>query len=139
MKKTIVILANSVKHGQHCVAGKDVITKRWIRTVSDKDGCELSHEQAKCENPYGIFPISLLQKVEIDFSTAAPLINQPENFIITDNIWIQKYKLDMHELASYLDNPISLWSNGSSSLNGQNDRVEYQNILEKSVIISQSL
>ncbi len=30
MLKTIVILANSVKHHQHCVAGKCIVTKAEI-------------------------------------------------------------------------------------------------------------
>ncbi len=139
MKKTIVILANSVKHGQYCVAGKDIVTKQWVRTVKDKEDSELSHEQAKCKNPYGVFPISVLQKIEIGLSQAAPLINQPENYIITDEIWLQRYKIDLNELNSYLDNPDILWSNQSSSGNGQNDRVDYNQILNENLMIEQSL
>lgn len=123
MKKTIVILADSVKHGQHCVAGKDIVTKKWIRPVSDAYGSELTHEQAKCKNPYGIFPISILQKIEMQFSQAAPLINQPENHIITNETWLQRYKIDRNELASYLDNPEILWFNESSSGNGEIESV----------------
>ena len=37
----IVILAKSVKHGNHCVAGKCVRSKRWYRPVSTIDGEEL--------------------------------------------------------------------------------------------------
>ena len=139
MKKTIVILANSVKHGQHCVAGKDMITKKWIRPVNDAGGSELTNEQAKCKNPHGIFPISVLQKIEMDFSQTAPLINQPENCIITDKIWVQRYKIDRNELDSYLDKPDILWCNKSSSGNGEKDRVNYDQILNGNVVIEQSL
>lgn len=139
MKKTIVILANSVKHGQHCVAGKDIITKQWIRPVNGVKGSELTHEQAKCQNPHGVFPISVLQKIEMSFSQAAPLINQPENCIITDDVWLQKYKIERNDLIHYLDNPKSLWSNESSSGNGQYDRVAHYQILSRSVLIEQSL
>lgn len=139
MRKTLVILANSVKHGQHCVAGKDIVSNKWIRPVNDENGGELSHQQTKCKNPHGVFPVSVLQKIEIDFSKAAPLINQPENYIITNEIWIQKYKIGRNELKSYLDNPEILWSNKSSSGIGQNDRVDYDQIANRNVVIEQSL
>ena len=139
MKKTIVILANSVKHSQHCVAGKDIITKKWIRPVKNIEGCELSHEQAKCKNPHGIFPISVLQKIEIEFSCNAPLINQPENYVITDCVWLQRYKLERNELNAFLDNPEILWDNESSSGSGSNDRIDYNKILNENIKINQSL
>ncbi|WP_371921817.1 hypothetical protein [Treponema sp. OMZ 855] len=31
MFKTVLILANSIKHHGYCVAGKELITKNWIR------------------------------------------------------------------------------------------------------------
>ena len=40
MRKVIVVFANSVKHGKHCVAGKDVQSKKWIRPVSNAEGAE---------------------------------------------------------------------------------------------------
>ena len=139
MKKTIVILANSVKHGQHCVAGKDVSTKQWIRPVRDAGGGELSSEQTKCKNPHGVFPISVLQKIEMGFSQAAPLINQPENHIITDETWLQRYKMDKRDLHSFLDHPEILWNNQSHSGNGENDRVDYHQIINRIIEIKQSL
>lgn len=139
MKKTIVILANSVKHNQHCVAGKDIATKDWIRPVSNANGSELTHNQIICENPYGKYPIKVMQKVEIEFLQKAPLINQPENYIITNTIWLQRYNLGRNELDSYLDNPEILWANMNSSVQGENDKVSYEDIEKGHVIITQSL
>jgi len=139
MKKTIVILANSIKHSQHCVAGKDIVTKDWIRLVSNANGSELTDEQTLYRNPYGKFPIKVMQKVEIEFLQAAPLINQPENYIIMDAIWLQRYNLGRYELDSYLDNPDILWSNISSSIQGENDKVSYEHIEKGHVVITQSL
>ena len=31
MFKTVLILANSIKHHGYCVAGKELMTKNWIR------------------------------------------------------------------------------------------------------------
>ncbi|CAM2747568.1 hypothetical protein VIOR103205_01090 [Vibrio ordalii] len=59
----VVVLANSIKHGQHCVAGKCVNTGKWIRPVSNLQGAELSHQQAKIQNPHGIFNVKPLQKI----------------------------------------------------------------------------
>ena len=44
MNKTIVILANSVKHGKHCVAGKFIDTKQWIRPVANDSGKEITYQ-----------------------------------------------------------------------------------------------
>lgn len=139
MKKTIVILANSVKNNQHCIAGKDVVTKKWIRPVNDAEGGELSHDQAKCRNPHGLFPINLLQKIEIGLLKEAPLINQPENIIVTDEEWLQKYKLERNNLNLFVDNPEVLWNTGNSSGIGENDRVDYHQILINNIEIEQSL
>jgi len=32
--KNIVILANSRRHGAHCIAGKDLNTKEWVRPIT---------------------------------------------------------------------------------------------------------
>ena len=135
MEKTIVIFANSVKHHQHCVAGKDIVTKEWIRPVGDKNGCELTHEQVKSKNPYGKFPTKILQKVKINFMQHAPLINQPENYIISDDDWIQNYTLKPEEIINFIDNPPNLWIDSTSSI----DRVNYQLIQNKTIKIKQSL
>lgn len=129
--KFIVVLANSLKHQQHCVAGKCVTTKEWIRPVADASGKELSHEQAKCANPYGTFNAKPKQKVIIGLQAHAPLINQPENHIVDNSIWQQHFGIEDGELNNYLDRPVSLW--------GASDRVLYPQILNGSILISQSL
>ncbi len=135
MEKTIVIFANSVKHHQHCVAGKDIVTKEWIRPVGNKDECELTHEQVRSTNPYGSFPTKILQKVKIKFAQHAPLINQPENYIISDDSWIQNYKIDPSEIINFIDNPSDLWIDNTSSI----DRVNYHLIQNGTIKVEQSL
>jgi len=80
----IIVLANSVKHNQHCVAGKLLDNSQWVRPVSNAQGGELSDEQARIQNPHGVFYVKPLQKIYMGLSSHAPLINQPENYI-TDN------------------------------------------------------
>ena len=135
MKKTLVIFANSVKHHQHCVAGKDISTKEWIRPVGDKNGCELKDEQTKYQNKYGKYLVKPLQKMEIEFLEQVPLKHQPENYIVSNKIWEQNYKIDREDIENFLDNPNDLWLDGVSI----NDRVNYQLIQNGNIQITQSL
>ena len=131
MKATIAVFANSVKHGEHCVAGKDISTGSWIRPVADTAGAELSHSQCLCDTPNGKFIVKPLQKVEIKFRQHAPLLNQPENHVITDEIWEQKDRIEEAEIVSYLDTPDTLWGHGNS--------VNFAQIEARLIDIEQSL
>jgi len=131
LKTNIVVLANSVKHNDHCVAGKCLSTKKWVRPVSDTSGAELTGEQASCRNPYGLFEVKPMQKVVVGLSQHSPLINQPENYVVDNSEWLQDYNIDDNQLLNYLDTPSDLW--------GAGDRVPYTNIVNGSTPISQSL
>lgn len=113
MRKTIVVFANSVKHGKHCVAGKDIGTGKWIRPVGSAEGAELDQDQCMYVNPYGKFLVKPLQKVEIDLTRHSPLINQPENYLVGNGEWNQKYRIEAPEVAHYLDTPGTLWGTGN--------------------------
>ncbi|MEQ3638100.1 MULTISPECIES: hypothetical protein [unclassified Alcanivorax] len=127
----IIVFANSVKHGQHCVAGKCINTGNWIRPVSNTNGAELSHEQAKYQNPYGTFCVKPLQKIRMGFSQHAPLSHQPENYLIDGNLWRQNYSISEAELVAYLDTPDDLW--------GHENRVQHSLITMGLYSIDQSL
>lgn len=127
----IVILANSIKHNQHCVAGKCTSSGQWVRPVSNENGAELSHMQARCRNPHGTYNVKPLQKVIMNFSTHAPLAHQPENYVIDDTTWQQNFKITKDELVEYLDQPDDIW--------GNTDRVEHAKILSGQIQIDQSL
>lgn len=114
MKKVVVVFANSVKHGKHCVAGKDVQTKSWIRPVGDANGLALNDDQCKYVNPHGRFKVKPLQKIEIEVTQHCPLPNQPENYLVGNTEWKQQYKIEAHEVVQYLDTPETLWGIGSS-------------------------
>ncbi len=135
IEKTVVIFANSVKRHQHCVAGKDVKTKKWIRAVADESGKELANSQICVKNPYGIYEVQPLQRVEIKFIKHAPLPNQPENYVVSNDIWIQRYKIYRDEIKEYLDYPHNLWIDNISD----NDKVDYRFIENGVLSIYQSL
>ncbi len=109
----VVVLANSIKHGQHCVAGKCVNTGRWIRPVSNLQGGELSHQQARIQNPHGTFSVKPLQKARIGIAQHAPLPHQPENYLIDGTVWVQNYSFDAGQLNTLLDTPVDLWGDGN--------------------------
>lgn len=127
----IVILANSVKHRQHCVAGKCISTGQWVRPVSNEQGCELSNEQAKYQNPYGTFGVKTLQKIYMGFSSHVPLPHQPENYLIDGNLWRQNYSIGVADLPHHLDYPEDLWGDGN--------RVDNHAIVSGTFNIPQSL
>lgn len=127
----IVILAKSVKHRGHCVAGKCVETKRWYRPVSTLSGDELSDSQVKIQNNYGQYSVKPLQKIEMGFLNHVPLIQQPENYLIDNVIWQQKYNIRLDELDTYLDQPDNIW--------GVDNKVSYSCISSGTIPIRQSL
>ena len=137
--KEIVIFANSVKHHEHCIAGKDTATKNWVRPVSDDLGSALSNQQVKCRNIYGTFPVKLLQKVKVKLLRHSPLVNQPENYVVSSEIWDQCYNLNENALNEYLDYPQIIWNTNCNSSNGLNDRVTFEKIQEGIISITQSL
>lgn len=135
--KTIVVLAKSIKHGKYCVAGKDINSNEWVRPVSDINGAELSEEQCKCTNDQwqqrGNSPYSsnVLKKIEIRFLQHAPLPNQPENYIISDQVWQHRFNIKAHEIQNYLDEPETLW--------GDDSRIAFSLIENNADSIQQSL
>jgi len=115
-KKTIVVLANSVKSSLRCLAGKELIRDGgkwkiggWIRPVSTKEGGGLSvygMAQALGHDPL------LLEIVEIPFSEPVPLAYQPENWLIEKpqkGSWKSHGMFPPEEVPSLLDKKPELW------------------------------
>ena len=131
IKLEIVIFANSYKDQGRCIAGKTVNEKKWVRPVSNHNGGELNHEQIKYKNKYGVYSVKTLQKIRLNLSKHVPLPNQPENYLINNELWTQNYAIQEKEIYEYLDYPDSLWGNG--------DRVSFEMINRKKINIKQSL
>ena len=56
----------------------------------------------------------------MSFSQRVPLPNQPENYLIDENLWHQNYSIQKADLPDHLDTPEDLWGDG--------DRVKYSQI-----------
>ena len=111
--KDILILAKSWKHGDYCIAGKEMRTGNWIRPVSDnnetngaitEDQARLTYKGATCAP----WRCQTLRKVRINFSQHAPNDYQPENYQIDNTQWIQLYNENV-DLNNYLDAPSDIW------------------------------
>ncbi|WP_407505016.1 dual OB domain-containing protein [Acinetobacter baumannii] len=135
MYREIIVFANSVKHGNSCVAGKCTRTGEWIRPVSDSTGSAILESQTKILNKRKgtKWPLKTLQKIGLNLSEHAPLVNhQPENYIITqEDQWTDQYKISVEEAEHYLDHPSDLW--------GEGGKVNYDSIKNQTVIINSSL
>ena len=129
MKKEIVVFANSVRSGKHCVAGKEIESKQWIRPVSRRGG-ELN--RAQCTVFGRKDPVRPLQKIEIDVDGPYTSIkHQPDNYLIGNDRWNYIGEITSGEIGPYLDSPDTLW--------GAGDRVPCSEIENDNMTIEQSL
>lgn len=92
----ILCLANSIKHGQRCLAGVRLDTGGWIRPVSSWKGGALFKDQYTTKCGTSVEP---LDSVRVYFEEYAPLYHQPENWLIADDeLWeLLSSKLDTQQ------------------------------------------
>lgn len=122
--KRIVCLANSRKQSGRCVAGKELRGEgpgAWVRPVSDRPFEELLPRDRRCRD--GSEP-RLLDLIDVPLRAPRPRTYQCENWLLDRaHPWGRAGRLDWDDLAACADDPPTLWTNGSSSLHGLNDRV----------------
>jgi len=135
MSRTLVILANSVKHHLHCVAGKDINTKEWIRPVGSDTGEALTTEQSSYMNKGSTWKVKPLDKIAMEFEKHVPLTQQPENYLISKEKWTSNFKIERNDLTQYIDTPENIWLDTSTNSN----RVTLSLVASKKVVITQSL
>lgn len=115
IKKELVLLAKSVKYGQNCIAGREIIRNErrlqlgsWIRPISDHDAGALSTSDIMLES--GRSPV-FLDIVQIN---VVPNINnptQPENWTVNKIKWKKTGRIKIESIFQYaIENPMSLWS-----------------------------
>lgn len=114
MKKEIVILAKSVKFGQYCIAGREIIRSEsglslgeWIRPVSDREDEALSYNEIRYTNHS--IP-KLLDIVEIGLSGKTGSTTQPENWRVNSEIgWARTGHISKKSLPNFEETPEGLW------------------------------
>jgi hypothetical protein len=130
----LIIFANSIKRNQHCVAWKEISSKKRIRPISGEwIEHELNRNQCTCEME--LLPVQLLEKIRIPLLLEQPSVFQPENYLISDHKRKYLWKVDRREISNYLDHPESLRISNWHP----NDRIPENNIITNEITVEQSL
>lgn len=105
--RNIVILANSRRHGAHCIAGKDLSTGEWVRPItsfgkwrSDPDAFsddDLRKLTGDVSGP------KLLDCVKMGFSRRCGTNCQPENCFINGEPWEKYSQFPRVRLSDLID------------------------------------
>src|SRR5437667_9985565 len=113
-KKTIVVLATSVKKRGRCLAGKEVVrmgehwqVNEWIRPVGTAAGAEIS--LPLMNRSLGREP-RLLEVIEVPFERPVPLPDQPENWLVdTSQSWNSLGDFPWSDVDGLIDSPPMMW------------------------------
>ena len=134
MIKNFVCLANSRKLAGRCLAGiVDDGSKEWIRPISARPGGEVSLRESQYED--GSEP-SVLDIVSTKFLHPLPSKFQSENWIFDSGYyWSKVGRMEWENLLTLEQHPNTLWINGYSTRDGNNNRVP----LEQAETLTDSL
>ncbi|MGA4850993.1 dual OB domain-containing protein [Streptomyces sp. G5(2025)] len=120
--KKLVCLANSRKLSGRCVAG--IVANgsgEWLRPVSARPSREVSAGERQYQD--GTDP-NVLDIVSIPLLRPQPHDFQSENWLLDPGYyWKRSGRAGWRELLRLEQHPSTLWTNGSSSYHGINDRV----------------
>lgn len=125
ISKTLICLANSVRHHEHCVAGKewtDAGPGEWIRPIHNAGKQEISaadqtYPGGGAPLPGDFFTLSLVQPY--------PEGNQTENHIIDrSKKWEAAGRASWVDMEACIDAEMeTIWTVGDSSRLGENDQI----------------
>ncbi len=125
ISKTLICLANSVRHQEHCVAGKEWTDDgpgEWIRPVHSATKQEIStadqtYQEGGAPNPGDFFRLTL--------ERPHPEGNQTENYIIDrSKKWEAVGRASWTDVEACIDADVeTIWTVGDSSRLGENDKV----------------
>jgi len=98
----IVVLANSWKHQDWCLAGIDLDNEKWIRPVTGLDDGRVPKKSMKLG---GYFP-ELLDVLEIPLHSTGPDFSfESENKSILPGRWYQRDKMTPKDIEKYAKQP----------------------------------
>jgi hypothetical protein len=126
LKKELVLLVNSIKNGQNCVAGREIIRHAnqiqlgpWIRPVTDHDNGAVCTSEMLLEN--GGIP-EFLDLLEIEVSENVNDPTQPENWrLCIEKKWKKTGEIQLKSVFDHLiENPLNLWRGNCCKL----DRID---------------
>jgi hypothetical protein len=129
--RRIIVLANSIKKGARCVAGKDVgigcklAAGEWIRPISGESEGELEPRHMRLE---GGAPLKVLEIVDVPLSRCANDPVHPEDWVVDmTRRWKKTGELDSKNLGTLEEQPNDLWLQSTM----HTDRVTRQFLLKQ--------
>lgn len=123
--KRVLCFANSRKHGDRCVAGREVLVNGqpgdWIRPVSSReDGALTLFEQRYSNHTQP----ALLDVMDIQFLRHEPQTCQSENWVIDHTKWWTTSGSATWDIAvTWAENPDVLFVNAGSTYDGEEDEI----------------
>ena len=131
--KQIICLANSRTLTGRSIAGREWPAGDWVRTVSARDGRDVSEYERQYED--GSDP-ALLDIVDVPVLRQQPENHQTENWLLDDqHYWRKMGTYSRSDLPGLVDPIDGLWIDGHSTYNGTNDKIP----LEQAETLSSSL
>ena len=123
--KTMVVLANSKKHGGYCMAGKTLDAAgrvgSWVRPVAGAAEDGLPLRRTVCSDGR---QVAVLDVVAADWGPAVPALHQRENLMLGPTALQRCGRVAWAHLPALADDASAgLWIDGHSSGCGLNDRV----------------
>ena len=130
--KRIICLANSRKLAGRCIAGREVVQERgggtWIRPVSERESGEVSEYERQYRD--GSDP-KVLDIIDVPIKEHHPEGCQSENWLIDSEFyWEKNGVFPVHEIHTLTDPIESLWIDGISTHQGQNDKIPIASLSE---------
>lgn len=107
--KRLLVLANSIKKGGRCVAGRELLDGEvgpWCRPISEAEEGELRPYEMKLGGGSTLRP---LQVVDVPVDRAAPTASHPEDWIVTGDEWSVVASEPTAVLETLIEKPQSLW------------------------------
>ena len=98
----IIVLANSLKHSDSCLAGIDISTGRWVRPVTNLDDGRVRKSDMKI----GAHSPQLLDILDIPLDTTGPDFGfESENRTILPGQWYLRGRADVKDVLKYAQRP----------------------------------
>lgn len=93
-----VCLANSKKRGGSCIAGKDTVSKAWVRPVPSQQG-----------GAWNIIGLDVLDEFSFPSGNRVPLDHQTENVLAQPGNWQIRSRNNFGAIRNMLDRPQAIW------------------------------
>lgn len=127
--KSVVCLANSVKHGGNCVAGIELVDgwpADWVRPIGTDSGHGVSAQERELVGGGEPLPLDVIC---VALSGPAPWGHQGENWSLDPSVaWEKTGTWAYDDLDDLADAPAALWDTESSSV-GSRDRVPVESLV----------